>query len=89
MPFTKSARFELFYSPFCPTCPAAKEIVRQIAEEEEVGLEEINILSPDGQKRALNYGIKNVPFLVIDGMHQISGIPSKELILEIIRGKNG
>lgn len=80
----KSVRFELFYSPLCPTCPAAKEIVRAVAEEKKVGLEEINVMSPDGEKRAKKYGIKGVPHLVIDGIHQISGIPTKEAIMELL-----
>lgn len=78
----RSARFELFYSPLCPTCPRAKEIVRKIAEEEGIELEEINIMSPDGEKRAKAYNIKGVPHLVINKLHHICGIPTKEAILE-------
>jgi small redox-active disulfide protein 1 len=84
----KSARFELFYSPLCPTCPAAKEIVRAIAEEKEVSLEEINVMSPEGEKRAGEYGIKGIPYLIVDGVHHISGIPTKGAILKFIRGKD-
>lgn len=83
----RSARFELFYSPLCPTCPAAKEVVRAVAEEKGVALEEINIMSPDGENRAKEYGIKGVPYLVIDSKHQISGLPTKEAVLELLRGE--
>lgn len=83
----RSARFELFYSPLCPACPAAKEVVRTVAEEEEVSLEEVNVMSPGGEVRAKEYGIYGVPYLVIDGRHRISGIPTKEAILRLIGGE--
>jgi small redox-active disulfide protein 1 len=81
----KSVKFEFFYSPLCPTCPKAKEIVRKVAEEEGIELEEINILSPVGEACAKKYGLKSVPYLVINEVHQICGIPTKETILEFIK----
>jgi len=57
----KSARFELFYSPLCHTCSAAKEVVRRVAEEEGIRLEEINVLSLAGEKRVREYKIQGVP----------------------------
>lgn len=83
----KLVRFELFYSPLCPTCPYAKEVVREIAEEKGVGLEEINVMTPQGEARARKYQIKGVPHLVINGLNHICGIPSREAILELLNGE--
>ncbi|MEK9148818.1 MAG: sulfurtransferase TusA family protein [Candidatus Desantisbacteria bacterium] len=79
------ARFELFYSPLCPTCPAAKEVVREVAEEEGIELEEINIMSPEGENRAKKYEIRGIPHLVINGACHILGIPTKEAIAGLLR----
>jgi small redox-active disulfide protein 1 len=80
----KLVRFELFYSPLCNICPAAKEVIRAVAEEKGIELDEINIISPTGEEKARKYGIKAVPQLVINGKHQISGIPTKEAILRLL-----
>lgn len=78
-------KIELFYSPMCPTCPQAKEIVREIVEKEGVKYEEVNILSPDGEEKAARYGIKGVPALVINGGEPISGVPLKENLTKLIQ----
>lgn len=74
----KSHMFKMFYSPFCATCPHAKEIVRVFADEHEISLEEINIFSPAGQVIADGYKIRSVPCLIIDEVHRIDGIPTRE-----------
>ncbi|MBU1614063.1 thioredoxin family protein [bacterium] len=79
-------KLELFYSPLCPTCPKAKEIAREVVEEEEVEeYEEINILSPDGGEKAAKYGIKSVPALVVNEGEPIFGIPLKEGLVRLIK----
>jgi small redox-active disulfide protein 1 len=80
----KSPKLELFYSPFCPSCPKAKEIVRGIAEEYKVSLEEINILSPEGLKRGVDYDIRDVPCTVINGEYKVFGVPVRENILNYL-----
>ncbi|RJS90697.1 hypothetical protein CW705_05660 [Candidatus Bathyarchaeota archaeon] len=47
---------ELFYSPICPYCPKAKRILLEALDEMEgeVHLDEINVFSLDGLKRAKN-----------------------------------
>ncbi|MBU1486947.1 thioredoxin family protein [bacterium] len=72
-------KLELFYSPLCPTCPKAKEVTREIVEEERVEYEEINILSPDGEEKAAKYGIKSVPAVVIDEGEPIFGVTLNKL----------
>ncbi|MBI5418285.1 thioredoxin family protein [Candidatus Poribacteria bacterium] len=81
----KSHKFRMFYSPFCAICPVAKEIVRAFADEHEILLEEINIFSPAGQIIANEYKIRSVPSLIIDEIHRIDGIPTKEQIEEYVK----
>lgn len=76
---------ELFYSPLCPTCPQAKDIVREVAEAEGIFLEEINVLSDEGRRRSESYNIKGVPYIVLNGRRHISGVPSRERLESSLR----
>lgn len=80
---------ELFYSPLCPTCPQAKDIARQVAEEENVFLQEINVLSEEGRKRSESYQIRSVPYMVINGRQHIAGVPSRERLESVLRESMG
>lgn len=78
----KSANFRLFYSPMCSICPKAKEIVREIVEALGISdYKEINIHSEEGEK----YGIEQVPCLIINEKKRLSGVLSKEDILEALK----
>jgi len=81
----KLPSIKIFYSPLCPKCPQAKQIAREVAEEGEIWLEEINILSPQGEKIGQEYKVKGVPFLLVNEKHGISGIPDKAELLKLIR----
>jgi len=52
--------------------------------EGEVHLDEINVFSLDGLKRAKKYGIMAVPTIVIGTKDKITGVPKKEDLLRII-----
>ncbi len=92
---------ELFYSPACPHCPKAKEILLEVLEkiDQKIHLDEVNILSPEGLKRAEKYGVMAVPTTIINMRHKIVGIPAKDRLLKLINhevmkpteggGKNG
>ncbi len=76
----KLHNLKLFYSPFCNICPIAKEVVREIAFEKKIPLNEINIFSPKGEKIAETFHVKSVPCLIIDDVDRIDGVPTKEQI---------
>ncbi len=80
---------ELFYSPLCTTCPMAKNIAREVAEERGIFLEEINVLSPDGQRRSESYKIKGVPYIVVNGNRHLSGVPTRERLEELLEEARG
>ena len=76
---------KVFYSPLCANCPEAKRIAREVAEEEEIGLEEINILSPQGEKTGREYEVEGVPLVLVNEKYRISGIPDKAELLKLIK----
>ena len=79
-------KVELFHSPVCPYCPEAKGILLEVLEEagHEFSIEEVNIFSPEGLKRAKKYNIASVPAIIIENKHKIIGVPRKEILLRKI-----
>jgi len=71
-------KVELFYSPICPRCPEAKRVLLEV-------LEEINVFSPRGLKRAKKYDIAHIPAVVIENKRKIIGVPKKESLLRKIK----
>ncbi|WP_421077607.1 MJ0307 family thioredoxin [Methanothermococcus sp. Ax23] len=72
-------KIEVFTSPMCPHCPAAKRVVEEVAS----GMEGVEIEHVDVMKepeRAANYGIMAVPTIVIDGEVKFVGAPTKEAL---------
>ncbi|MEW6201958.1 MAG: thioredoxin family protein [bacterium] len=78
-------KIELFYNPLCNMCPAAKEIARAVAEEQQVWLEEINVFTQEGGQRAEKYGVRGVPTIIVDGEKRIVGIPDKEQLISMLK----
>lgn len=81
-------KLELFYSPMCSVCPQAKAIVREVVEKIGADYEEINFHSPEGEIRAKWYGVDEVPCLIINGKQKISGVPTDEMLMELIKEEN-
>lgn len=77
-------KVELFYSPTCHICPRAREVVMGIEEGKEVEIEEVNVLSPEGLRRAERYCIRSVPTIVVNGKVKLSGVPSRGKLLGLI-----
>jgi small redox-active disulfide protein 1 len=78
---------ELLYSPVCPHCPKAKEVLLEVLEEIDgkVRFEEVNVLSREGFERAKRYGVKAVPAIIINKRRKIVGVPTKERLLKILK----
>ncbi len=49
-----------------------------------INLEEINILSSDGRKRAESYGVKSVPTIVINMREKITGMPKRNQLIKVL-----
>ncbi len=69
-------KVELFYSPVCPYCPHARELLK-LYKEENPGFEyeEVNTYTEEGIKRGMSLQVMAVPCLVVDDEIKISGWP--------------
>ena len=74
-------------TPGCTPCAAVKKMLKQIAKETPIELEEINVLGrPDLLEK---YGFLAMPGIVIDGKLEFSGLPGeKELREKLINKAN-
>jgi len=77
---------ELFYSPVCPHCPKAKETLLEVLEkvDQKIHLDEVNVLSLEGLKRAEKYGVMAVPTIIVNMRHKIVGVPRESKLLKLI-----
>jgi len=80
-----TVRIELFYSPACPLCPRARELVMSLDEDNNMQIEEVNILSNEGLKRAENYGVSSLPTIVLNGKTKLTGLPSRSNLMKMIQ----
>lgn len=81
-------KVEVFYSPTCPYCPIARRMVAEVVPQfgDKVEVEEVNTWTPEGQRRAVAYGIHAVPTIAIAGKVKFVGVPgSKEELAQAVR----
>lgn len=72
---------ELFYSKNCPYCPVAKKMVEDSVKKLEnlvkecIIVNEINVDTKEGKKKASLYQIQGVPTIAINGAVTFVGVP--------------
>ncbi len=67
---------KLLTSPTCPYCPRAREVVKQLAEEDgDVIALELSVTTDDGLKEAMRFGISGVPAIIINDREVLLGVP--------------
>jgi len=67
---------ELFYSPVCPYCPHARELLKKYAATHPgFEYEEVNTYTEEGIKRGMSLNVMAVPCLVVDDEIKLSGWP--------------
>jgi len=79
---------EIFTSPTCIYCPQAKKTVEEVVDED-ITVVEHSAATPEGRKRAQEFGIQSVPTIFVSGpktkeMIGFRGNPSKEGLLKAI-----
>ncbi|MEM2111523.1 MAG: glutaredoxin domain-containing protein [Candidatus Bathyarchaeia archaeon] len=81
-----TVKIELFYSPLCPYCLRAKELLLDALNNvnQEVHLEETNVLSNEGLEKAKVYGVTTVPTIIINNRHKVVGAHSQKRLVETI-----
>ena len=52
--------------------------------QEKVEVEMVNILMSGGRRRAIKYGIKGVPTIVVNGKKKIVGVPRRKDLRKLI-----
>ena len=80
-------KIQVYSTPMCTTCPAAKQVVKEVLKKHpDVDYEEVDTL--ERQEEAFSCGVVSVPAIVIDGELWKCGVPSKkEIESEILRRK--
>ena len=69
-------RVELFFSPVCPYCPHARELLKQY-QQDNPGFEytEVDTFTEEGIERGMSLQVMAVPCLVVDDNIKLSGWP--------------
>lgn len=70
---------ELFTSPTCPHCPAAKRVTESVVKQMEGALLiERDVSIPEHVEIAARYGIQGVPTIVVNSKYKMVGVPGSE-----------
>lgn len=81
-------KIQVFSTPMCVTCPAAKDVVRSVLKSyTQVEYEEVDAL--ERQDEAFECGVSSVPAIVIDGELWKCGVPSKKEVETEIKRRLG
>lgn len=67
---------QLLVSEWCPTCPSAEAVWRQVAAEKDIRFAVVDLAQPEGRELASRLRIKTVPAVVIDGKLAAVGVQS-------------
>lgn len=90
----KNLKLLVFTMEKCPNCPAAKKVVKEVAEEIGIEFEEVDV--EKNMIKALKYSVASTPSIVLlrDGEHEVlfrSEVPSKRELIDamgVIIGEN-
>jgi len=69
-------KVELLVSGWCPTCPQAEQVWRQVAEERDVEFAVLDMAQSEGRALAQRLRIRTIPAVAIDGVLQGVGVQS-------------
>jgi glutaredoxin len=78
---------ELFFSPVCPYCPYARELLNQY-QQDNPGFQyvEVDTFTEEGIERGMSLQVMAVPCLVVDDEIKLSGWPfTTEDIFEAVK----
>ncbi len=67
-------RVELLVSDWCPTCPAAEAVWRQVAAEKDIDYAVLDLAQPEGKRLARDLRVRTIPALAIDGHLKAVGV---------------
>ena len=74
----------LLVSEWCPTCPAAEQVWRQVAAERDIRFSVLDMAQPEGRELVARLRLKSVPSLIIDGALVAVGTQSPAEARELV-----
>jgi len=77
-------KVQLVYTKQCVYCPSAKTLFKDLKKLYKFDYEEIDAMSPEGQKLVSKYSIMSVPTILVDNRVQWVGIPQKDKVIAVI-----
>lgn len=80
-------KVQLVYTKSCVYCPVAKQMFKELKKHYKFDYEEIDAMSPEGQRLVNKYSIMSIPTIIVDGKVQWVGVPQKDKVLSVITGK--
>ena len=77
-------KVQLVYTKQCIYCPAAKQMFKDLKKHHKFDYEEIDAMSPEGQKLVTKYSIMSVPTIIVNDKVQWVGVPQKDKVIAVI-----
>ena len=77
-------KVQLVYTKQCVYCPTTKAIFKGLKKQYKFDYEEIDAMSPDGQKMVAKYSIMAVPSIIINDKLMFTGVPNKDKVIEAV-----
>jgi predicted thioredoxin/glutaredoxin len=77
-------KVQLVYTKQCVYCPSAKILFKDLKKLYKFDYEEIDAMSPEGQKLVAKYSIMAVPSIIVDGKLMWAGVPQKDKVIAVI-----
>lgn len=77
-------KVELLVSEWCPTCPAAERIWRDVAAEKEIEFAVLDFAQPEGRELAHRLQVRTIPALAVDGVLKAVGVQTPGEARELV-----
>jgi glutaredoxin len=75
---------QLLVSDWCPTCPQAERIWREVAEEKDIRFEVLDVAQAEGRELIGELRIRTIPSVVIDGKLKGVGVQTRQQALALV-----
>lgn len=79
-------RVQLVVSDWCPTCPEAERIWREVAERRDIRFEVVDVAQAEGRQLIGELRIRTIPSVVIDGELKGVGVVGRQKALQLVAG---
>jgi glutaredoxin len=71
-------KVELLVSEWCPTCPAAEKVWRDVLEERAFEFAVVDVAQPEGRALVARLHLRSVPSVIVDGILQAVGVQTRD-----------